>query len=227
MSESHKQLLVVAAHPDDELLGVGGTVARYVRNGWEASALILGTGALSRVDGSPDDVRRLRESAARAGEIIGFRRVLFESFPDNAFDTVSLLSITQVVEAHLARLQPSLILTHDAHDLNIDHQRTFQAVLTASRPCSAHAPSELRSFETVSASEWQAPSLRFSPDTYVALSREDMERKLQALAAYNTELRPFPHPRSLEVITALAMVRGSEALCERAEAFVTVRRIVK
>jgi LmbE family N-acetylglucosaminyl deacetylase len=220
----HKNLLVVAAHPDDELLGVGGTVARYVSEGWEAFCVILGQGALARQGTFQGDVARLKDCAVRAGEIIGYKEVLFESFPDNAFDTVSLLSIIKTVEVHFARRKPSLVFTHYAHDLNIDHRRTFQAVLTAARPCNQNVPAELLCFETLSASEWQAPDLRFRPNTYINVT-SFFERKMKALAAYETEMRPFPHPRSAQAVTALSALRGSESSCVRAEAFVSVRRI--
>ncbi len=221
-----KRLAVIAAHPDDEILGVGGTVARRVEEGWEAYCLILGEGALSREGAASDETKHLQACAKRAADLVGYKEVAFESFPDNAFDTVSLLSITKKVEAFLARVQPTSVFTHYAHDLNIDHQHTFQAVLTASRPCNEHAPAELLSFETLSASEWQEPGHCFRPDTYIDIG-ESLEKKLKAMEAYDTEIRAFPHPRSREALEALATLRGSEAMCRRAEAFVTVRRIMR
>jgi LmbE family N-acetylglucosaminyl deacetylase len=220
-----KCLLVVAAHPDDEILGVAGTVARLVKEGWAAYALILGTGALAREGANDADTERLRECAKLAADIVGYSEVFFESFPDNAFDTVSLLSITKLVEVYLSRLKPERIFTHYANDLNIDHQRTFQAVLTASRPCNVNAPKEFFSFETLSASEWQKADLRFHPDTYFDIA-STVEKKINAMEAYDTEIRLFPHPRSGEAITALARVRGSEASRQAAEGFITIRRII-
>ncbi|MEN9558549.1 MAG: hypothetical protein RL141_918 [Candidatus Parcubacteria bacterium] len=219
-----KRFLVVAAHPDDEILGVGGTVARLTHEGWEGFCVILGEGAMARDGAGREEIDRLRACAQEAGRIVGYREVVFEAFPDNQFDTVSLLSITKAVEAALARINPSVVFTHHGQDLNIDHQRTFQAVLTASRPCHANAPQELLTFETVSATEWQEPSQRFVPDTYKGIEAF-LNIKQRALEAYASEMRAFPHPRSAAVIAALATVRGSECGLPAAEAFRTIRRI--
>lgn len=225
-----KRILVVAAHPDDELLGVGGTISSRVAAGDEAFALILGEGQTSRWntrDEAPQEVlSTLRDDSMRAAKEIGFSGVYFESFPDNRFDSVALLDIVKLVESHIDELQPQVVYTHHGGDLNIDHQRTFQAVLVATRPMSDCSVDELYAFETLSATEWNMgnPASAFVPNVFVDIT-ESIEAKCRGLECYETELRTFPHPRSVEGVRALAAYRGSISGFNYAEAFQLVRML--
>ncbi|MDO8626798.1 MAG: PIG-L family deacetylase [Candidatus Magasanikbacteria bacterium] len=219
------KILVVAAHPDDELLGVGGTVAYHSGKGDSVYALILGQGALSRSGAKPAAVTKLHEQAKQASKIIGFREVFFADFPDNAFDSVSLLTITQEVEKYLTKIAPDRVYTHHEYDLNIDHRLTFQAVLTACRPCNQYCPRELYTFETLSSTEWQSKDHKqFQPTVYQDITAT-IGTKLKALACYAGEMRSYPHPRSLEGAKILAQCRGLEVQLKYAEAFHLIRKI--
>lgn len=218
-----KTILVVAAHPDDELLGAGGTLIKHRLAGDAVYALILGTGVMARSTGTPEYRSRLLAEAAAAHEVVGFTKVAYADFPDNEYDTVSLLKITQRVETELAKIKPDIIYTHHEFDLNIDHRLTFQAVLTASRPCNPDAPQALYTFETLSSTEWQSKSTRqFAPNKYVDISTVLLEKQ-KALACYTSEMRSYPHSRSLEGVKILAAWRGLEAGMAAAEAFCLIR----
>jgi N-acetylglucosamine malate deacetylase 1 len=218
-------ILIIAAHPDDELLGVAGAARKHVESGDRVHALILGQGALSRDGGSDTEVESLKSQARRAGEIIGFADVAFDDLPDNAFDTVSLLSIAKKAEAALARVRPDIVFTHHEHDLNVDHRLTFQAVLTACRPCNDLAPKALYTFETLSSTEWQSKDAKsFRPTLYVDIEGQ-VDRKIEALRCYVSEIRPYPHARSLEGVRILAQFRGLESGLRFAEAFQLIRHV--
>jgi N-acetylglucosamine malate deacetylase 1 len=218
------RVLVVAAHPDDEVLGCGATVARHVEQGNAVEILILGTGALSRDGARPGEPARLARQAEEASRILGARQVRVLDLPDNRFDSVDLLEIVKRVEAEIRRLDPEVVYTHHAGDLNVDHRRTFQAVMTASRPQGPGGVRKILSFEVPSSTEWQSPTsgVGFSPNTFVDVGRT-IDRKVAALKAYTEEVRPFPHPRSPEAVRALGAWRGATVGFLAAEAFVLVR----
>ncbi len=219
-------VLVVAAHPDDEVLGCGGTVARLADEGCRVSVAILGEGATSRGPGREDDVDALRGQARRAGKELGVDRVMTFGLPDNAFDSLPLLDVVRIVEGVVEDIRPERIYTHFGGDLNVDHQVTHRAVLTASRPMQGCAVREILAFETPSATEWAFGRLSrpFSPTVFVDVAAT-LERKIEAMAVYESESRPFPHPRSPEALRMLAGSRGSAAGLAAAEAFELVRGI--
>ena len=220
-----KRALVVAAHPDDEILGCGGTVARLTSNGARVTTLILATGALSRTDADVGDVARLRDDARKAATVLGGMDVRFGDFPDNAMDTVPLLHVTQQIEHIVRDTRPELVLTHASVDLNIDHRVARSAVLTACRPLAGTSVRTILAFETLSSSEWADPAgTPFNPTVHVDISAH-LERKIEALRHYETEMRPSPHPRSYEQVRELAHVRGRNAGLEAAEGFELVRAL--
>ncbi len=226
-----KTVLVVAAHPDDEILGVGGTVARHTANGDKVYALILGEGQTSRgerrEDISRDVVERLHENTLESARAVGYSEVLFADFPDNRFDSVSLLDIVKEVERRIGELMPEIIYTHYSGDLNIDHQYTARAVLTATRPIGDCCVKEIYAFETLSSSEWNfdySAQAAFCPNVFVDIT-DYYEKKENAMKCYVSELCQYPHPRSLDGMDALSKTRGMAAGMQRAEAFMLVRSI--
>jgi len=218
-------ILVVAAHPDDEALGAGGTLARDADAGHRVRVLFLtdGVGARGAADAAAAERRAAAEAAAAR---LGIAETRFLSFPDNALDTVPLLSIVQAVEAMAAEAPPETVYTHFGFDLNIDHRIAFQATMTAFRPQPGCRVRRILAFETRSSTEWAGspPALAFCPTVYVDVAAT-MARKRAALAAYAAEMRPAPHARSLEALDALAVLRGAEVGLAAAEAFVLVREI--
>lgn len=196
-------VLVIAAHPDDEVLGCGGTIARHVEQGDNVSVVILAEGLTSRDERRDCQKRRdaleeLKSAAAKANQLLGVQSLVLEALPDNRMDSCDLLDIVKQVELHIERVRPAIVYTHFYGDLNIDHRLAFQAVMTACRPAAASCPARLLCFEVPSSTEWQLASHNvFQPNWFVDISRT-LERKMAALEAYATEMKPWPHPRSPE-----------------------------
>ena len=224
----NKKILIVAAHPDDEVLGCFGAVAKLITQGYEAYTLILGEGKTSRderriVENKTDEIMILNSEIQKANDVIGIKKVFVESFADNRFDSVDLLDIVKVISKVKEEIQPSIIFTHFENDLNIDHSITYKAVLTATRPMEGESVKEIYSFEVLSSTEWNYP-LSFSPDIFFDIS-ETIDLKTQAMIAYNSELRQYPHPRSIEGIKLNAKYHGMRVGKKYVEAFKSVRVI--
>lgn len=225
--------LVIAAHPDDEVLGCGGTIARLASEGTAVHIAFLADGIGGRrIDAaraaSDPELALRREAARNAAGILGARSVEFGDFPDNRMDSVDTLDVARAVEALVERLKPGVVLTHHAGDLNVDHQVIHRAVLTACRPQPGHPVDTILFFEVPSSTEWQAAGSApaFVPDWFVDISAHLPTRR-RALEAYAMEMRPWPHARSYEATEHLARWRGATAGVEAAEAFVLGRRIVR
>ena len=222
------KLLVVAAHPDDEILGVGATIAKRVKNGDEAYALILGEGQTSRWDkrdlASKSCVSELHKDTLDAAEIIGYKKVYFENIADNRFDSVDLLDVVKCVEKYIKELNPDVVYTHHLGDLNIDHQITHKAVLTATRPIGDYPVKEIYAFETVSSTEWNFGNREnlFVPNVFEDVTNF-LEKKCEAMVAYKSELCKYPHPRSLRMLKAVAEKWGATVGFEYVEAFEVIR----
>lgn len=226
MSQS---LLILAAHPDDEVLGCGGTIAKLSDAGSIVHVAFLADGVFSRTgDGAAqqEELIARRRAAQKACDILGVRSVSFGDFPDNRMDTIPLLDIVQAVEAVIARHQPAMVFTHHVGDVNIDHRRLYEAVMTACRPQSHHPVKTLLSFEVPSSTEWHLPggALPFTPNWFVDISAT-LSRKVAALEAYATELRAWPHPRSIRGVEHLAHWRGATVGVDAAEAFILGRQL--
>ncbi len=222
-------VLIVAAHPDDEVLGCGGTVARLAAEGHDPYIAILGEGVTSRYakrrQADRAMVEALRQQCRAAASTIGARDLFLYDLPDNRFDTLPLLEVVKIVEALIARLRPRVLYTHHPGDLNVDHCVTFRAALTAARPVPGCAVRELYTFETPSSTEWSfGGGQRFNPTVFVDIGAT-LPAKLAALALYDGEVRPFPHPRSNDAVTAIARRWGSVAGVHAAEVFELIRKV--
>jgi LmbE family N-acetylglucosaminyl deacetylase len=225
-----KKVLIIAAHPDDEILGAGGTIKKRIISGDMAYCFILGEGMTSRAEAREASVQGnlkiLHESTVRAAEMIGFHDVAFSDLPDNRFDSMDLLDIVKKIEKQLQLLQPDVIYTHHYGDLNIDHRITFKAVLTATRPVSNQKVSEIYCFETPSSTEWNFSETGciFKPNVFIDI-KETIGAKLKAMAEYKTEIREYPHPRSLKALEILASRWGTVVGKEYVEAFELIRKV--
>jgi LmbE family N-acetylglucosaminyl deacetylase len=227
---SAERILVVAAHPDDEVLGAGATAARLARQGHHVHLAILGEGVTSRFDSRAAAdaalLSSLGEQSQRAARVLGAAGLSLHQLPDNRFDTVPLLEVIKLVERLIAEHQPTKLFTHHGGDLNIDHQIVNRAVLTATRTTPGHTVRELYAFEVPSSTEWTFHHLEptFRPNTFFDVS-ETLDLKIEAMLAYASEARPFPHPRSGEALAAIARRWGSVAGCVAAEAFQLIRAV--
>lgn len=225
-------VLIIAAHPNDEILDVGGTVAKHVAMGDKVFALILGEGQTSRFevrDNAPKAlIDDLHHDSILAGRAVGFEKVLFENLPDNRFDTLDLLDVVKKVEKIISELRPNIVYTHHGGDLNIDHQITYQAVLTATRPVNPCSVKELYTFETLSSTEWNflGGKHMFVPNVFIDVE-EYFQKKVEAMKCYKSELCEFPHPRSVKGMEVLAQKWGSVVGKQYVEAFQLIRKIVE
>ena len=223
-----KKILIIAAHPDDEVLGCFGAVARMVKEGDEAYTLILGEGKTSRdeqrsIENKKAELNILNQEIEKANSVINIKKTFIENFPDNRFDSVDLLDIVKAILKVKEEVKPDIIFTHYENDLNIDHQITYQAVVTATRPMEDESVKEIYSFEVLSSTEWNYP-LSFSPDLFFDIS-ETIKLKKEAMKQYDSELCQFPHPRSIEGIELNAKYHGMRVGKTHVEAFKTVRVI--
>ena len=227
----NKKILLVVAHPDDELLGLGGTINYLVQKcSAHIKVVILGEGITSRSDTrNPDlwekQLEQHKKNIYDAKNILGYQELSCYDFPDNRFDNIDLLEIIKVIEKEKNSFQPEIIFTHHGGDLNIDHQITFQAVMTSSRPFQEDKLTTIVTFETPSSTEWQSSidPRSFRPNFYVPLLKSHIEKKSLAMECYQYEKRPFPHPRSPEALMVLAQNRGLAIGEKYAEAFCIVR----
>ena len=225
------RVLVVAAHPDDEVLGCGGTVAMHASAGDEVNTVIVAEGATSRAESRAEtdagEVSALAAAAAAAAEVLGARPPRMLGLPDNRLDSLNLLEVIKPIEAIVEELSPAVVYTHFNGDLNVDHRIVFQAVATACRPMPGSPVKALYCFETPSSSEWgaEALGLRFQPNRFRDISAV-LETKMEALRRYESEMRPFPHARSYQLVESLARVRGGSVGVEAAEGFQVIREVV-
>jgi LmbE family N-acetylglucosaminyl deacetylase len=224
-------ILVVAAHPDDETLGCGGTVAQYAADGHEVHIAILGEGISSRHDRRDDapaaELQKLQRDAQAAGSALGARSVLFGGLPDHRFDEVALLDVVKQVESWIGSVRPDVIYTHHPGDLNVDHGVTFRAALTATRPGASAVPvRDLYAFEVPSSTDWAFQRIGpvFRPTVFVDITR-GLDAKIAAMQCYESERRAAPHPRSPDVLRATALRWGSVAGVAAAEAFELIRSV--
>jgi len=229
----NKKILIVVAHPDDEILGPGATMNHLITNyGVSAKVVILGEGISSRFDGQAseqknNELKIHHDNIYESQKVIGYHSVSTYSFPDNRFDSVSLLDIIKVVEKEKEIFKPDVIFTHHGGDLNIDHQRTFEAVMTACRPLAIEKVKNIFTFEVPSSTEWQ-PSIslnNFLPNIFIEVSEGNILKKIEAMEKYQFERREYPHPRSPEALMILAKKRGIEVGKYFAESFCLIRSV--
>lgn len=219
------RVLVIAAHPDDEALGCGGTIKWHSSKGDTVSILFMADGVSSR-DGSMDGLAERQAAGKAAAKLMGAQEPKFLSFPDNKLDTVPLLDLAKAVEAYASAVKPTIVYVHHGGDLNVDHRLVHQAVLTAFRPFPGSTVRKIFAFETASSTEWSTTSIgpTFLPDRYVDIGGL-LDLKLELLRIYSKEMREFPHSRSEQAVRSLAIWRGASVGLPAAEAFSTVRCI--
>jgi LmbE family N-acetylglucosaminyl deacetylase len=220
------RILTVAAHPDDETLGAGGTMARLAAASHEVHVCILTEGVTAR----HRHMDLQEECAVRACEVLGVSDVVFCGLPDQRLDSLPLLDIITPIEKCVGEIRPDLVFTHFSHDANQDHRAVFQATLVATRPMADTGVATVLCYETASSTEWAAPFAGnvFSPNLFVDISTT-LPVKLDAMRAYEQtfsgEMRPFPHPRSYQALEAISRRHGATAGVAAAEAFMLVRHV--
>ena len=219
-----ERVLVLAAHPDDETIGAGATIARWVSEGNEVFVWLATDGVSSR-DDMPESPQARREASERALQILGVADAFYNDFPDNGLDTVGRLSICKAMEATAAKLKPSMLLTHSQSDLNVDHRIVGECAAVVARPTPHQSVTSLWHFEVPSSTNWFGDSgVSFVPTHFEEVT-DYMKLKVAALEVYGQEIPAWPHVRSARALNALAEVRGSEVGVSQAEAFVISRQL--
>lgn len=225
------KVLVVAAHPDDEVLGCGGTIAKHTLNGDEVWIMIMAEGITSR-DNNCDAIERksqlneLHSNSWRVAKILGAKNLIMCDFPDNRMDSIDLLDVVKKIEEIVTEFKPDIVYTHHIGDVNVDHIITNKAVITACRPFPRQSVQKILLFETLSSTEWQTPTVEnmFMPNWFVNIA-ETFDKKMTALKCYDSEMRQYPHPRSYKSVDILSKYRGMMVGYEAIEAFYLVRYI--
>lgn len=230
-----KRILIVAAHPDDEILGAGATMAKHAAQGDIVHVVICATGAASRYSGGQSlndkvssEIDELKTCANLAAKALGTRAPIFLDFPDNQLDSITLLELIHKLEPIVNEVNPHIIYTHNGGDLNVDHEMVHRATVTSTRPLPGSNIEAIYTFETLSSTEWTSAQQQFPfvPNRFVDVSKH-FDKKMAALKCYASEMRTFPHPRSYEAIEALAKLRGAVSGTEKAEAFGVFRQVIK
>lgn len=219
-----QQVLVIAPHPDDEVLGCGGAIARHADRGDDVHVLVVTRGDPQLYP--QDDEAAIRREIDAAHGVLGVATTTQLDFPAPRLDTIPGYQLADAIAAILRRLQPQTVYLPHAGDIHLDHQRVFQAALVAARPINRCSVRQLLCYETLSETEWSPPrgDQVFIPNVFVDIA-PFLERKLKAMACYEAELQAFPHPRSLQALTALAELRGATVGLTAAEAFALVRQV--
>lgn len=228
-----KRILIVAAHPDDDVLGCGGLIAKYSQQQMvDFKIIFMAEGTTCRYDfdkiESPQALKEIEKRelyAKNALAVLNISKYNFYKFPCGRLDMIPLIDLGKTIENEIKEFKPDTIFTHSHNDVNNDHKKVFQAVLQATRPGAQNLVKRVYSFEVLSSSEWNYVE-NFKPNFFVSLELEHVTTKINALTEYTTEVKAFPFPRSSEGILTLAKRRGMQSAAEFAEAFQLIREIV-
>lgn len=219
MFDGNDTVLVIGAHPDDEVLGAGGTIAKHASAGDEVHVLIITEGVTQQYE-NEQLIGKKKSETRKCCERHGVDRVYFEEFPDMRLDEVGHVELNAVIEKVCDKIRPDIVYTHSRREVNRDHIEIYDSVLVATRPSSNI--STVLAYETPSSTNFTPVQTGFEPDLFIDIE-DYIDRKIQAFEAYETEVREYPHPRSAEALKALAKTRGSASNCHTAEAFDILR----
>ena len=219
----NKKILIVAAHPDDEVLGCGGTISKLKEQN-SIEAIFMTNGVSSR-QANIKKIERRRRAYVNLFKFLSLPEPKNFGFPDNKMDSVPLLKIVKKIEKKINEFQPNIIITHYENCLNIDHRITFEAVITACRPLKGSSIKKILSFEIPSSTEWALfKGKNFQPNYFIDISKH-LEKKIEMIKFYKDELRQYPHSRSVKSIKSFASFRGVSCGVNYAEAFYLNRSI--
>lgn len=220
-------VLVLGAHPDDETYGMGGTIAKHSFNGDTVNVLIITDGSSSQYENAEEMIQRKKSEAKKAMEVLGVEKIEFNSLPDMKLDTIPHVDINRIIEKKVHDYNPDIVYTHFWGDLNKDHRIIFESTIVATRPSLNNKIIKVYTYETPSCTEWQSPknSDWFIPNIYSDIT-DFIETKIKAIRCYKSELREYPHPRSLESVRVYCKRNGIIMGKDAVERFVLVRDFI-
>lgn len=220
------KILVIAAHPDDEVYGMGGTIAKLSKAGHKVYTLIVTDGCSTQYKGNREIVNIKKEEAIKANKFLGVEKIIFGNLPDMRLDTIPHIEINKIIEDAINKIKPEVVYTHHYGDVNKDHQLVYQSTMVAVRPTYNQCVKRVISYQVPSSTEWSEQNSinQFSPNIYIEIV-DHIERKENAIKIYNTELRDYPHPRSLQYVEIWDKSIGLRVGIDRAEAFHLVRSV--
>ena len=221
------KVLIIAAHPDDEVLGVGGTISKYAANGAEIKLLIVTDGSTAQYSDSNDVsaiINQKKDETKRAARILGISDIIYGNLPDMKLDTIAHIEINRVIENVISSFCPNIVFTHSGVDVNLDHCCVYRSTLVACRPVAGQCVKELYSYYVPSSTDWNVQNKNtFEPNVFVDITGSPSKLKYDAMACYSTEIRNYPHPRSIDALKILDKANGIHVGVECAESFVLHR----
>lgn len=218
-----EKILVICAHPDDETLGLGGTIKLHSLNGSKVYVLNFADGESSRIKFTNNILERQKQ-AIKAASILGIKETKFLDYEDQKLDTVPLVELSKQIELAIKKWNPSIVYTHFWGDVNQDHKVLFDATIIATRPTPNSKINKVICYETPSSTEWG--NQNFKPNHFINIQKVS-KMKIKAFQQYRNEIKKFPHPRSKQAILIRSNYWGSSIGIENAEAFIILRDIVR
>jgi|TARA_B110000483_G_scaffold227625_1_gene289584 LmbE family N-acetylglucosaminyl deacetylase len=215
-----KQILILSPHADDEILGCGGIISKFSKEGCDINVLIL----TNANDGAPEiyskkDIKKIRDESKLANEFIGTKKLFFENLPALTLNQYPLYKISNIIEKYILKIKPEVVFIPSSNDIHEDHKIIFKAAKVSLRPNKKSNVKKILSYEVLSETEWNENEKAFSPNYFVKLNKLNINNKIKAFLKYKSQVKKFPHPRSKEAILSLSRVRGSQVFAEYAEAF--------
>ena len=215
-----KKILILSPHADDEILGCGGFISKYSKQNYHINVLVLTNANKGAPEiYSSEEIKQIRKEAKIANNLIGTSRLLFENLPALNLNNYPVYKITNIIDKHIADINPEVILIPSTNDIHDDHKIIFKAAKISMRPNKISNLKKILSYEVLSETEWNEDGKSFNPNYFVHLKKSDIDNKVQAFLKYKSQVKKFPHSRSKEAIINLSRVRGSQAFIEYAEAF--------
>ena len=225
-----ERVLIIAAHPDDEVLGMGGTISKYTSQGIEVNLLIVTDGSSSQCSQRHDIdsiIAAKKNETRKCADLLGINKIFYGNLPDMKLDATPHIEINRVIEGVIDEVKPSIVYTHFSGDVNKDHGCVYESTLVACRPVQNQCVKKLFSYSVPSSTEWniQNENSVFTPNWYEDISGKHAEIKYNAFSCYETEVRPYPHPRSIEYLRILDSAEGLKVGLQAAESFILLRSI--
>jgi LmbE family N-acetylglucosaminyl deacetylase len=228
-----EKVLVIAAHPDDEILGCGGSIIEHIKRKDKVGIIIAAEGITSRdtirnIKKRKNEIQKLHSVSNKVAKNLKVNFIEFLGLPDNRLDSVDLLDLVKKIEKIIIKFKPKVIYTHHGGDLNIDHRLINNATITACRPYPGQTVEKILTFEIPSSTNWAdaQKELAFTPNYYQEITKS-LKNKIKLLSMYKDEMRKWPHARSIKAVESLAYYRGATIGVKSAEAFQVVRHIKK